>query len=66
MDQSFEVKLATGQIVTWSGRDGMDACRRYVAAHPGAVAVAWRPADRHGVFPGLLPIVEGGDRPRRA
>jgi hypothetical protein len=46
----FELKLATGKIARWPGRDGPDAARRYVDCHRDAVVVAWRPADRHGLF----------------
>ena len=42
MEQEFELKLATNQRVTWTGKDGKDAAQRYADAHPGAVVVAWR------------------------
>jgi hypothetical protein len=57
MDKPFEILLADGQVVTWNGRDGPDACRRYVNAHRGTIAIAWR-EPRHGLSIGLLPIVE--------
>ena len=56
---AWELLLSDNRVVTWSGRDGPDACRRYVASHPGAVVVAWR-WPRHGLYVGLLSIVESG------
>ena len=55
----WEILLSDDRVVTWSGRDGPDACRRYVDSHPDAVAVAWR-WPPHGLSVGLLPIVEPG------
>jgi hypothetical protein len=40
----YELKLASGKVVTWSGTDGEDASRRYVDAHREAAVVAWRNA----------------------
>lgn len=37
----WEILLSDNRVVTWSGQDGPDACRRYVDSHPGTVAVAW-------------------------
>lgn len=55
---AYEIMLSTGKVVTWDGKDGEDACTRYVAAHPDTKAVAFREADRHGIHYGLLPIQE--------
>lgn len=38
----YQLKLAAGRVVTWTGNDGEDAARRYVDAHRDAVVVAWR------------------------
>lgn len=46
----FELKLQTGKVVEWDGKDGEDAARRYVDCHREAAVVASRPADRHGIF----------------
>lgn len=47
----YELRLSDGKAVVWDGKDGRDAARRYVAAHPGASVIAWREAERHGFFP---------------
>ena len=60
MAANYELKLIDGRKVTWQGKDGQDACRRYIDAHPGATIVAVRAAERVGVFVGLLPIKEPG------
>ena len=62
MNQTFELKLSDNRVVSWVGADGVQAARRYVDAHPGAVVVAWRPGNRQGVFVGVLDIIEPGDR----
>jgi len=38
-----------GQVVTWEGKDGPDAARRYADTHRGTAIVAWR-GIRHGLF----------------
>ena len=38
----YELKLADGSVVTWQGRDGVDAATRYVDAHREAAVVAPR------------------------
>lgn len=38
----YELKLADGRVVTWQGKDGVNAAVRYVDAHWDAVVVAWR------------------------
>jgi len=54
----FELKLAAGKTVVWTGHDGINAAIRYAAAHPGAVIIAYR-KPRHGVFPGMpLAIIQ--------
>lgn len=47
----FELKLSTGEVVTWDGRDGVDASERYVDVHRDAAVLAWR-EPRHGLFIG--------------
>ena len=36
----YEIKLSDGQVITWPGKDGLDACRRYANAHPAAAVIA--------------------------
>lgn len=50
-EQRFELKLSTGKVVEWTGRDGVDAARRYVDVHRDAVVVAWR-TPRVGIYVG--------------
>lgn len=57
MVQKFELQLSDVTVVEWNGRNGVDAAKRYVDAHPDATVVAWR-AVRFGVFVGVLEIVE--------
>lgn len=52
----FELKLGDGKIVTWEGKDGPAAARRYADAHPGVVVVAWR-YPRYDLVIGLINIV---------
>ncbi len=54
----YELQLSSGKRVVWSGKDGIDACRRYVESHPGECVVAWRSYPQHGIFLGTLPIIE--------
>lgn len=49
-DRRYELKLATRKVVEWHGKDGEDAVRRYHDAHRDQVVIAWREADRHGLF----------------
>ena len=61
--REWELKLASGKVVVWAGRDGDAAARRYVDANPAKTVVATRNADRHGVRvfgPGAR-IIEPGD-----
>ena len=55
--RTFELLLSDGKTVTHDGHDGIDAARRYVAAHPEATVIAWREV-RHGVSVGLLKIID--------
>jgi len=56
----FELKLATGRVVTWEGESGEDAALRYVDCHQAeTVVVAWRHV-RHGLFVGAREIIEPG------
>lgn len=41
-EQPFQLKLATGKVVTWNGTSGPDAAVRYVDCFRGAEVVAWR------------------------
>lgn len=47
----YELKLATGKVVQWDGKDGINAAERYVDCHRAATVVAWREI-RHGLFVG--------------
>ena len=38
----FELKLGNGKVVTWQGKDGKDAARRYTGSHPEVTVIAWR------------------------
>ncbi len=38
----YELKLASGKVVTWEGKNGLNACERYADAHPGETVIAWR------------------------
>jgi hypothetical protein len=49
--RDYQLKLATGQVVTWQGSSEIDAAKRYVDCHRDAVVVATRPV-RHGLFIG--------------
>lgn len=42
LDREFELKLATGKVVVWPGKNGVNAAHRYVDCHDGATVVAWR------------------------
>ena len=54
MDREFDLKLRNGKWVTWLGKDGMDAARRYVDCFRSAVVVAWR-EHCYGLFIGYTP-----------
>jgi hypothetical protein len=41
-EATYELRLSDGDRVTWTGRNGPDAARRYVDAHRGASVIAWR------------------------
>ena len=47
----YELKLATGEVVTWEGSSEIDAAERYVDCHRDASVIATRPI-RHGLFVG--------------
>ena len=65
MNALFTLKVkGQKQSVEWDGKDGPDAARRYVAAHPGAVVTHWATPkrERTGVFvANVAQIVEPGD-----
>ena len=42
MRKVFELKLSSGEIVTWQGETGTDAAKRYVDTFPSKSVVAWR------------------------
>lgn len=39
----YELKLKGGRVVTWEGKDGEGATRRYVDCHRRDIVVAFRP-----------------------
>ena len=50
--REWQLKLADGHVVVWTGTDGEDAARRYVATFPTAIVVAIRNHPRVGIFQG--------------
>ena len=57
MKQTFDLKLASGRVVQWEGKDGKDAAKRYVDCFPNEIVIAWR-YPPHGFAVGIRPIVE--------
>ena len=55
IDREWELKLASGKMVTWIGKTGEDAAWRYVDCHRDATVVAYRQGNRTGIFPGVRP-----------
>ncbi len=49
MQERYQLKLTSGKVAEWPGKDGKDAARRYVDCHQEAKVVATRPI-RHGLF----------------
>lgn len=41
-EQEFELKLASGKTVKWTGKNGEHAARRYVSIHTDETVIAWR------------------------
>jgi hypothetical protein len=58
--KEYQLKLASGQVVTWQGKSGEDAARRYVDIHRDAAVIGWR-VPPHGLAFGLKPIAEPGN-----
>lgn len=56
-EREYELLLAGGRIVTWTGATAEEAARRYVDAHRDAAVVATRPGPRHGLHIGTRPIM---------
>jgi len=56
MEREFELKLASGKVVVWSGKDGINAAERYVDCNGGTV-IAWRDYPKYGVFVGTGNII---------
>lgn len=54
---TYELKLASGKVVKWEGKDGVDAAKRYVDCNREAVVIAWR-YPPHGLSIGVKPIVD--------
>lgn len=57
-ERPYELKLASGRRVVWDGVSPEDAIRRFLDCHRGETVVAWRHADRHGLFVGYERIIE--------
>lgn len=53
----YELLLASGRVVAWTGDTPRDAARRYVDIHRTETVVAWRHV-QHGLFVGLRHVVE--------
>jgi len=49
-EREFELKLATGKIVKWTGKTGVNAAHNYVDCVQDATVVAWREI-QYGIFP---------------
>jgi hypothetical protein len=60
-ETDYELKLGSGKVVTWAGSSGENAALRYADAHRGETVVAWRDI-RYGVFEGVKPIIEPGEK----
>ena len=58
MESEYELKLASGKTVVWSGKDGVNAAERYVDCNRGEVVIAWRDYPRYGIFLGIRNIIE--------
>lgn len=56
-EEKYELKLKSGKVVTWLGKDGEDAARRYVDIHREEAVIAWRNV-RYGLAIGLQMITE--------
>jgi len=63
--RQFELKLADGRRVVWSGMNGVDASQSYANACPGVTVTAWRRHKMTGFVapfaPGHGVIIEPGD-----
>ena len=57
MERTFNLKLASGKIVKWNGKDGEDAARRYVDTFPSETVIAWR-YPKFELVPGMINIVQ--------
>lgn len=66
-EREYDLKLSTGAVVQWHGKDGPDAAERYVDTNPAATVVATRLAasERYGIRVGHRHITEPGDDTRR-
>ncbi len=58
MAKEYELKLATGRVIIWEGRDGIDAAKRYIDCHREEAVIAWRDYPRYGIFLGVRNIIE--------
>ena len=58
MESKYELKLASGKTVVWSGKDGVNAAERYVDCNRGEIVIAWRDYPRYGIFLGIRNIIE--------
>ncbi len=49
METDYELKLASGKVVKWTGDTGENAAKRYVDMHRDCSVIAWREV-RRGLF----------------
>lgn len=57
MEKTYELKLASGKVVKWEGKNGIDAAQRFVDCHRTEAVVATREV-QHGLFFGIKNIIE--------
>lgn len=50
MEKPYELKLASGKVVKWTGTDGVNAAERYVDCVRDAEVVAWREAETTNII----------------
>ena len=60
IEREYELKLASGRVVTWTGVSPEVVIARYQDVYPDQQVVAWRFV-HHGLFVGLNRILEPGD-----
>lgn len=57
------MEVANNKVIyAWPGEDNLDAARNWADSHPGWEVFATRPAQQVGLFIGLLPIKQPGEK----